>query len=292
MCGEDDGGVEVVVGVRAEVERDFGVGDGAGDKRGGEDRGEWVEVGIQMGGEESGALEDVLREGLLADGRLVRRLRVGKGWHWRVFVDVGYFFFFLSLFLYVLVLGERGAIPELTSSSLPKQILLLSPPHTYPLPLLSLTTHLALLTTRLPAPISGLDDDPLFNDDYAAATPLYAAPARPPVTVLVIAVGENVFFDPSREELAVADAVVAVSFCARVLDNKDAIEGAAGVHLLAVRTVEPPGRQAVGMGEAEDGMWKRRRGGVSRGVLVRMVQMVVQRGGIGEEVLSGLKEWV
>ena len=33
--------------------------------------------------------------------------------------------------------------------------------------------------------------------------------------VLVIAVGDNIFFDPSREALAVADAVVAVSFVRR-----------------------------------------------------------------------------
>ena len=58
------------------------------------------------------------------------------------------------------------------------QILLLSPPLSYPLPLLSLTTHLALLNTALPALLSTGDEDPLFNDDWAAAEPLYPQPGQ------------------------------------------------------------------------------------------------------------------
>lgn len=95
--------------------------------------------------------------------------------------------------------------------------------------------------------------------------------------MLVIAVGDNIFFDPSREELAVADAVVAVSF----VSGKDG----KGVRVLAVRSVEPPGRQA-GATDEEEGVWQRKKGGVGRGVLGRMVGMVV---GVGEEILAGLQ---
>lgn len=35
--------------------------------------------------------------------------------------------------------------------------------------------------------------------------------ARPPVTLLVMSVQGNIIFDPSREELAVAEVVLAVS---------------------------------------------------------------------------------
>ena len=282
------------------------------------------------GGETAmGFLEQVLWEGLVGDdgggGGLRERLRLGERWHWRLFVDVRDtyfpFFWFCSgcltsimrlphVFAWESLTLTTGRTPIAACSGLllppPQvnfsriQILLLSPPHSYPLPLLSLTVHLALLTTRLPAPISSPTDDPLFADDWAAALPLYAPPARPPVTVLVMAVGENVFFDPSREELAVADAVVAVSFCRGGVgggdDDEKKREGARGVRLLAVRTVEPPGRQLAGMmaegeGEGEQGWWKRRRGGVSRAILARMVALVVDPGGVGEEVLAGLEGW-
>lgn len=38
----------------------------------------------------------------------------------------------------------------------------------------------------------------------------------------------------------------------------------------------------------EEGVWKARKGGVRREVLRRMVQMCVEGGGVGEEVLRGL----
>ncbi len=60
----------------------------------------WVEVSVEMAGqrgashtaaEEEGAvvsLEQILREGLLADGGLKGRLTLGGRWHWRLFIDV------------------------------------------------------------------------------------------------------------------------------------------------------------------------------------------------------------
>ncbi len=178
------------------------------------------------------------------------------------------------------------------------QIVLISPPLSYPLPLLSLTAHLALLYARLPRLRSEADEDPMFDDDWAASTFIYprrrrqrrrrrrrqdekktssssssssssslpSAPApspRPPITLLVISVGDNIIFDPSREELAVADSALAVSVgeagddddedddesgveAADVDMDKDgdgkATEAGRNLRLLSVRTIDPPSR--------------------------------------------------
>ena len=55
--------------------------------------------------------------------------------------------------------------------------------------------------------------------------------------------------------------------------------------VLVVTSVEPPGRQT-GATDEEEGVWKRKKGGVGRGVLARMVGMVI---GVGEEILAGLQ---
>lgn len=247
----------------------------------GEDR--WIEVAVDMPGQRDEYamvvfLAQMIHEGLVADGGLRNRLVINARWHWRLYID----------------------------------ILLLSPPHTYPLPLLSLTTHLALLSTRLPAPISTHDEDPLFNDDWDASIPLYPSsnananakakakaktpPARPPIALLVISVGENIFFDASREELAVADAVLAITVGTPPPPST-------GLNLLAVRTIDPPSRlsaSAAEVGQAgagidaegeKEGVWKPGRGGVKRAQLGRMLQMCVEGGGVGEEVLGGLAEF-
>lgn len=167
------------------------------------------------------------------------------------------------------------------------QILLLSPPTSYPLPLLSLATHLALLSTHLPAPISAHDEDPLFNDDWDAALPLYPKNgAKPPITLLVMAVGESVFFDPTAAELAVADCVLTVSV------TRGEGKETGGVRVVAVRTVGGvigPGVEGGKEGEEGEGVWRPPRGGMKRGVVRRMVDMVCERGGVGEEVLDGLE---
>ncbi|KAL2046865.1 hypothetical protein N7G274_000883 [Stereocaulon virgatum] len=290
LCFAD--GTEAIVGVKAEVERtgvvgkkvdlrdsgveeDIEMGDGddktvGSGKVGGEDR--WLEVTVDIPGQRDDDamvvfLGQMIFEGLVADGEFRGRLVVNERWHWRVFVD----------------------------------ILLLSAPLTYPLPLLSLTTHLALLSTHLPAPVAGLgkDDDPLFNDDWDAAFPLYpsaysksrakASIARPPITLLVISVGDNIFFDPSHAELAVADAVIAVTIASSTSENRNDGE----LSLLAIRTIDPPSRLsslAAEVGQAgEDGAWKPKKGGMSRSVLRKMVGMCVEKGGVGQEVLGGLE---
>lgn len=152
------------------------------------------------------------------------------------------------------------------------QIILISPPLSYPLPLLSLTTHLALLSTRLPRLRSEADEDPMFDDDWATSTFLYPraqsqppqtqtsyAGGRPPITLLVMTAGTNIIFDPSKEELAVADSALAVSVgegrpnkgpadggdaSAMDVDNSsgDAATARRSLRLLSVRTIDPPSR--------------------------------------------------
>lgn len=199
------------------------------------------------------------------------------------------------------------------------QVLLLSQPLSYPLPLLSLTTHLALLSTKLPKLKSQGEEDPFFDDDWDVAEYLYprsktgraavgASQVRPPVTLLVISAGENIIFDPNREEIAVADAVLAISIT-RDSDGD-------GLKLLSIRTVDPPSRLTQpgvpnsdnvatlgstgateeaeivnpSTGEEEvSGVWRPRRGGVKRSSVAQMVKTVLKNGGVGEEVLEGLE---
>lgn len=246
LCFAD--GAEAIVGVKAEVEKaperggerwydhmgeggsgedeemggvggdDRGEGEGEGGSRKGKGKGvgedRWIEVTVDMPGQRDDDavvvfLAQMIHEGLVADGALRTRLVINARWHWRLYID----------------------------------ILLLSPPHTYPLPLLSLTTHLALLSARLPAPISNHDEDPLFNDDWEASLPLYPSsnpnpntktktktstqpptpPPPPPITLLVISIGTNIFFDPSHSELAVADAVLAITVSASPTDRKSVV---------------------------------------------------------------------
>lgn len=131
-----------------------------------------------------------------------------------------------------------------------------------------------------------------------------------------MAVGPNILFDPSKEELAVADAVVAIS-AARGKDGE--------LKMVALRTIDPPSRltaagvpsappapasggansrssstqtasgtmsdvEASALREKDAGqtVWRPPRGGVSRTLLSRMIKAVVEKGGVGQEVLDGL----
>lgn len=124
----------------------------------------------------------------------------------------------------------------------------------------------------------------------------------------MISAGENIIFDPSREEIAVADAVLAISI------TRDTDGG--GLKVLSIRTVDPPSRltqpgvpnadnvatlgstsaaqeaEIVNPSTGEEdipGVWRPRRGGVKRATIARMVKMVLGKGGVGEEVLEGLE---
>ncbi|KAK3344062.1 ribosomal protein S5 domain 2-type protein [Lasiosphaeria hispida] len=316
ICFAD--GTEAIVGVKAEVERTRGYhGDeqeegGEEEEEGGEERregeregqGEWVELTVEIPGyrdDDAGTafLAAMLSEALLADGRFAKKLWISRRFHWKLFLD----------------------------------ILLISPPLSYPLPLLSLTTHLALLSTRLPRLKSEGDEDPFFDDDWAAAPYLYpqgTTTTRPPITLLVMAVGRNIIFDPSKEELAVADVVLAVSVGEAATNSASTkgkgkaiggmdIDSAAAqpgrsLRLLSVRTVDPPSRvtppgmpnatnSAYGVAvsvqkqpeartveaQAVEGVWKAPRGGAKPAVMAALVQKVLERGGVADEVLDALE---
>ncbi|BCR88220.1 exosome non-catalytic core subunit RRP42 [Aspergillus chevalieri] len=327
-------GTQAIVGVKAEVEKTVVAADaldlrsisrqaqgeslaresseekesgGAGEDGTATGQGSWVQMSIEIPGfRDDDALPvflaEMMREPLVGSvsggsgkgedgemaGGLKGRLVINRRWHWRLYIDV----------------------------------LLLSQPLSYPLPLLSLTTHLALLSTKLPKLKSQGEEDPFFDDDWAAAEYLYprtrtaintpkppSQNVRPPITLLVLSAGENIIFDPSREEIAVADSVLAVSV------TRDSEFG--GLKLLSIRTVDPPSRltqpgvansdnvttlgstgaaeeaslqhPSVGGEEEMPGVWRPRRGGVKRGVIARIVKMVLKKGGVGEEVLEGLE---
>ena len=342
LCFAD--GTEAIVGVKAEVEKTGDDQHGNVDHRGrdaemvgahardGGDRREeeakekekkkegedgWIEVTVDIPGQRDDDamvvfLAQMLQEGLVADGRLKNRLVINSRWHWRLFVDVNENFLPPSLLFIPGSTIVRSFLKRINQLTEPiPQILLLSPPHTYPLPLLSLTTHLALLSARLPALISSHDEDPLFDDDWDASIPLYPptkppigkgndvpssatemTSTRPPITLLVTAIASNIFFDPTHAELAVADAVLAITVAASSSIEVD------GPQLLAVRTIDLPSTLSTSASEREEqakggaeGGCKARKGGMSRGMLKKMVARCVDKGGVGEEVLNGLLEF-
>lgn len=186
---------------------------------------------------------------------------------------------------------------------------MLSPPLSYPVPLLSLSIHLALLSTALPALVSSGEEDPLFNDDWDAATPLYPADSAelPPITLLVVAVGSNIIFDPSKEELAVADAVLAMSLA----KSGESANGVPELSLLSLRTVDSPSRMTTpaltdaqsGGGEdaakpkssplktSESSLWTPPTGGMKRGLISRAMALCLGKEGVANEVLTGLQSF-
>jgi exosome complex component RRP42 len=134
-----------------------------------------------------------------------------------------------------------------------------------------------------------------------------------------MAVKDNIIFDPSKEELAVAEVVLAVSIgdLSQVGEDGamevDSGKGTRDLRLLAVRTIDPPSRltnsgipnalntatggsapssteQASSQREtmAEEGVWQPPRGGAKRKLIAAMIQKVLERGGVAEEVLDGL----
>jgi exosome complex component RRP42 len=159
----------------------------------------------------------------------------------------------------------------------------------------------------------------LFDDDWDASIFLYpratkSSFSRPPITLLVMAVGENIIFDPSKEELAVAEAVVAVSIGEDAqAGNMDIDSKGRYLKLLAVRTIDPPSRlthpgvpntlnpatggsapsnvdQASTQRETmgEEGVWQPPRGGAKRKLVAAMIQKVLEPNGVVEEVLDAL----
>ncbi|KAJ9617664.1 Exosome complex component rrp42 [Knufia peltigerae] len=216
-------------------------------------------------------LEEMLREPLIVSG-LADKLIINSKWHWHAYVDV------------LLISPDNGLA-------------------SYPLPLLSTAVHLALRDARIPKLKSEGEEDPVADDDWMASTFLYGPKeptgSTPPVTLLVVVVGENVVFDPSREELSVADSVVAVSV------GRDAVlpKGGQGgddsgyyYRVLAVRMIDTPARDTMKgvplTGEAPEGVevpgvWRPRVGGIKRNVMKNVVKSVT-RDGVAKDVFMGL----
>ena len=171
--------------------------------------------------------------------------------------------------------------------------------------------------------VSEKDEDPLFNDDWEASTYLYPHPpsgtaAKPPATLLVMSVGDNIIFDPSKEELAVAESMLAISVASTASPasasnqpNQTSADSAP-LKMVAIRTIDPPSRltgagvpntsntnaggttisvaAALALREKDQGqtVWRPPRGGVRRRVIAKMIKMVVEKDGVGQEVLDGL----
>lgn len=156
----------------------------------------------------------------------------------------------------------------------------------------------------------------MFDDDWDASIYLFPRNSkiytRPPVTLLVMAVKGNIIFDPSKEELAVAEVVLAVSIAERPrIGERTSKER--DLRLLAVRTIDPPSRlthpgvpdvintatggaavnsieEATSRREVteEEGVWQPPRGGAKRKLIAEMIRKVLEKGGVAEEVLDGL----
>ncbi|KAK5081244.1 Exosome complex component rrp42 [Lithohypha guttulata] len=171
----------------------------------------------------------------------------------------------------------------------------------YPLPLLSMATHLALRNTRIPRLKSEGEEDPLADDDWEASVHLYTKSGKtrslaggvPPVTLLVMVAGDNVLFDPSGTELSVADGVFAVSITRLQAESSDE------VRVLAVRMLETSARDTFrgvarndGVNEWDivPGVWRPKVGGVKRGTYMRVVKDVL--GSVGKEVIGSLEAFV
>jgi exosome complex component RRP42 len=216
---------------------------------------------------------------------LPNALVINKYWHWKLYIDV-------------LLISPYGL-------------------SSYPLPLLSLTVHLALLTTRLPKLKSERDEDPLFEDDWELSEHLYNAAGkgkhhattnpvkhrltRPPITLLLITVGSNIIFDPSREELAVADGIFAISVTEseRKEMNRPG-EAETSFQICSLSSIDPPARDTMrGMpisGEVVEGIkipgvWQPRVGGIRRYLLKEIVTAVLGEGskrGVASDVFDGV----
>lgn len=320
VCFAD--GTEAIVGVKAEIEKSGGAmsldGGGAGQEEQREkgSRGDWIELAVEIPGTRDDDastvfLGEMLREALLADGEFAKKLYINSRFHWRLYLDVS-------------ALHDLGRAASCTirggiMTNITEQVLLISPALSYPLPLLSLTTHLALLATRLPRLKSEGDEDPMFDDDWEASEFLYprqqksstsSTTSRPPITLLVITVGDNIIFDPSKEELGVAETALAVS----VAEAASSQEGR-DLKLLSIRTVDPPSRltppgvpntmnvatsgnavaqapvaQKLQQEEAREtqGVWRAPLGGTKFAVVGEVIEAVLRKGGVAEEVLDGL----
>lgn len=252
-----DGG-ECVVGIKAEVEPTV---DGK--------RRDWVEVGVEVQGQRDDDplgvfLGMTVGESLLTPtSTLTERLVITAKFHWKLYIDVCAQITSFGVFLIGMI-----------------QILLITPPLSHPTTLLSLSTNLAFRSTRIPRLISESDEDPIFDDDWDASFPLYPTTCQlPPITLLVVSVEGNIFFDPTREELSVGDYVLAVSLASNSANNTPKVIG--------VRTLESGiGGMTTEVKDGSGGVVAASLGGVKRGIIKRIIKESLS---VGKEVFESLQ---
>lgn len=262
-------GSEAIVGVKLEVEKTASsIGQQEEPQNERVTSSKWISLSLTLPSSRDDDasliyLEEMLREPLLHSA-LPNKLIINSRFHWHIYVDV-------------LLISPHGLA-------------------SYPLPLLSMATHLALRDTRIPKLKSEGEEDPVADDDWMASEWLFppSEQARPPITLLTAAVSENVLFDPSHEELKVADAIIAVSV------------GQAGstqdLKILSTRMIDTPARDTMkGVPrETEDkildqsnvqGVWQPKLGGIKRSVLKNVVKLVIS-GGVAKDIMEGLDGFV
>ncbi len=115
VCFAD--GTEAIVGVKAEIERTVdslvgadgqleeveaqrGSGDGLAENAKRRAKGEWLEIAVEIPGQRDDEastvfLAEMLREALVADGEVARKLWINRRFHWRLYLDVRTTFFFV-----------------------------------------------------------------------------------------------------------------------------------------------------------------------------------------------------
>ena len=167
----------------------------------------------------------------------------------------------------------------------------------------------------------------MFDDNWDASSPLYpqksndsnASSSRPPITLLLAAVSGNIFHDPSKEELAVAESVLAISVVETHKASGTVREGERqrSVQLCSMRMIDPPSRRTApgvpsgtkqtvgemleggGVSAASvqisdeaarpEGLWRAPVGGTKLHMIERMIEAVMEPGGGADEVLDGLE---
>ncbi|KAL7914528.1 arginine-tRNA-protein transferase [Trichoderma velutinum] len=298
VCLSD--GTEAIVGVKAEIEKTVdplggehyqeyvksasGVGGGDAEEDRREARGEWLEMTVEIPGlrdDDAGTvfLAELLREALLADGEFAKKLWINRRFHWRLYLDVTWVTDSFDI--------TTAFIPPAT-----------------PLP------HNTSRSPRHKTPAS--QAAPFLYPREGVATG-----SRPSITLLVVAVGDSILFDPSKEELAVADSALAVSLCeVRTQREQGGMEVDSGreLRLVSMRTIDPPSRltppgvpstanlAASGASDTtqqkqqqraeeypQEGVWKAPLGGTRFAVLDSIMQAVLEKGGVADEVLDGLE---
>jgi exosome complex component RRP42 len=166
----------------------------------------------------------------------------------------------------------------------------------------------------LPRLISEGDQDPLFDDDWEASTYLYPSNSptgrsvRPTISILVMAVGNNILFDPSKEELAVAESLMAVSIGFPNTSDGKNDRG----RILSMRSIDPPSRLtppgipnsvnttttaqqfsvqdiiAARESSSDQGVWNPPRGGLPRCLVKRIMTSILGPGGMIGDIIAGL----